>query len=118
MALGNFLGKTVYIDSSYKFQVRQTVAKVLVLVDLSEGILDIIEIEVGDLLLNQVLDYYNIPFMCTRRHVHGYIISGCNFPFMKRIWNSKEIYPIRDSLNPIGEKRIVSKESDYRVNDP
>jgi hypothetical protein len=46
--LGNFLGKTLMVDSSYKYNVNRLVAKVLVNIDLDEGLAESIDIEVGD----------------------------------------------------------------------
>ena len=64
MDIGNTIGKTLFVDPSFKYFSQRIVVRVLVSLYLSIRLVDCLEVEVDNTIFLQPLDYYNIPFMC------------------------------------------------------
>jgi hypothetical protein len=62
--VGNYLGKNLLGNPAYKYSVYHSMDKILVNLDLSKGLAECIDVEVGDWEYNQTLDYINVPFQC------------------------------------------------------
>ena len=52
--------------------------RVLVLLDLRNGLASDIDIKHGDTIFIQTLDYVAIPFKCNRCHSYGHLVSHCH----------------------------------------
>lgn len=61
-------------------------AKVLVNIDLSEGLADSVDVEVGGLEYTQTLDYVNVSFRCVKCHAWGHAVEDCSKGFACIIW--------------------------------
>jgi hypothetical protein len=80
-AIGNSLGRFISIDKEAIATPAKKVARVLVELDIHEGLLESIDIEWRNHLTCQKLDYLGIPFRCTfcrrtghlRKHCTGYL---------------------------------------------
>lgn len=79
--IGDALG--TYVDANMYFKVTgdMTVARILVLLDLQEGIMSDIFLNtmVGDVI--QDLDYEGVPFRCHRCHSTNNLVAQCHHPF-------------------------------------
>jgi hypothetical protein len=62
------------------------VAKVLVEVDLKEGLAKSLKIIVEEIIHEQVLDYFKIPFRCSRCHAYGHVLKDHMHPFVRKLW--------------------------------
>jgi hypothetical protein len=82
--LSKFLGHTASVESSYKKSVYFLVARVLLDIDLKEGLEESIEIAIGDKVITHILDYPNIPFHGVRCHNYGHMVIDCMKPFIKK----------------------------------
>jgi len=78
--IGNMLGTCLDVDLSFlKTHVKQ-VARVLVSINIREGLAETIKLKWGPDVIIQILDYENVPFRCRRCHAYGHPISECNIP--------------------------------------
>jgi len=78
--IGNMLGTVMDVDLSFlKTHVKQ-VARVLVSINIREGLAETIKLKWGPDVIIQILDYENVPFRCRRCHAYGHPISECNIP--------------------------------------
>lgn len=50
------------VYSSYKYNVHEYVAMILVNMDLLEGLIESVDVDMGDWEYTQILDYVNVPF--------------------------------------------------------
>jgi len=74
----NILGNFLEVDLSFlKTHVKQ-VARILVNINIREGLLETINLVWGPEVISQILDYENIPFRCRRYHAYGHPISECS----------------------------------------
>ena len=79
--IGDALGSYVDANMSCKVTGDMTVAQILVMLDLRDGLM-------GDICLNtvvgnaiRVLDYDGVPFKCHRRHSLDHLVAQCSRPF-------------------------------------
>ena len=56
------------------------VARILVNINLREGLAESINLDWGPVIIPQILDYENVPFRCRRCHVYGHPVSACSLP--------------------------------------
>jgi len=81
--IGNMLGTCLEVDLSFlKTHIKQ-VARVLVSINIREGLAETITLKRGPEVIVQILDYENVPFRCRRCHAYGHPISECKIPARK-----------------------------------
>lgn len=72
-----------YLDAymSYKVTRDMMVARILVMLDIQEGLMGDIYLNmvVGDVI--QVLDYEGVPFQCHQCNSTDHLVAQCNRPF-------------------------------------
>jgi hypothetical protein len=76
-AIGNSLGRFISVDSVALAAPVKRVAKVLVELDIHEGVLESIDIEWRGHNTRQKLDYLGIPFRCTLCRQTGHLGKSC-----------------------------------------
>jgi len=78
--IGNMLGTVLDVDLSFmKTHIKQ-VARVLVSINIREGLAESIKLKWGPEVIVQLLDYENVPFRCRRCHAYGHPIAECKMP--------------------------------------
>lgn len=70
--IGNLLGTYLETDASYKVTKLKTVAKILVKINIRNGIPSAVKMDWGPYSYHQVLDYENVPFRCRRCNAYGH----------------------------------------------
>ena len=55
-------------------------ARILVNLNVREGLVKDLMLSWGPLHIKQLLDYENIPFQCRRFHAYGHPVSNCHLP--------------------------------------
>ena len=75
--IGDMLGTFLEVDLSFLETREKKVARILVNINLREGLAESINLEWGPVIIPQILDYENVPFRCRRCHVYGHPASAC-----------------------------------------
>jgi len=78
--IGNILGSFLEADLSYLETFDQRVARILVSINLREGLAEQMNLIWGSEVTPQILDYENVPFRCRRCYVYGHPASECSLP--------------------------------------
>ena len=97
--VGNTLGTFLEADLSFVQSDVCCLGKILVLIDLSRGLVADLMISKANLSFLQPLVYVGIPFKCLRCHKHGHLVSDCRLPFhnlggmAKPVWRVKVLKP-------------------------
>jgi len=78
--IGNILGTFLEADLSYLETHDKRVARILVSINLREGLAEQIKLTRGLEIITQILDYENVPFRCRRCYVYGHPASDCELP--------------------------------------
>jgi len=78
--IGDILGTFLEADMSYLETLDQSVARILVSINLREGLAEQINLDWGPVIIPQLLDYENVSFRCRRCYVYGHPASECNMP--------------------------------------
>jgi len=78
--IGNILGTFLEADLSYLETFDKRVARILVSINLREGLAEQINLIRGTESIPQILDYENVPFRCRRCYVYGHPASECDLP--------------------------------------
>lgn len=78
--IGNILGTFLEADMSYLETFEQRVARILVNINLREGLAERINLDWGPVIVPQLLDYENVPFRCRKCHEYGHPASDCSKP--------------------------------------
>ena len=81
--MGNSLGSFMEVDMSFLQSGAMCLGKFLVLLDLSKGLVEDLQIECGDRVFSQPLDYVGVPFHCNKCHHYGHVYSQCGLSFKK-----------------------------------
>jgi len=63
-AIGNFLGEFLETDLSFEETKQRKVTRILVNLNVREGLGEEIDLSWGNFTHSQILDYGNIPFRC------------------------------------------------------
>lgn len=92
--IGNKLGEFLEADNSYLETRQRKVARILVNINVREGLGEELDLVLGPFCHSQKLDYENVPFRCRRCHKYGHLVVGCKLPLrvIKRK-GSKEMTP-------------------------
>lgn len=83
--IGNILGSFIEVDMSFEKTKHQQVARILVNINIREGLAEELNLCWGPTVIKQILDYENVPFRCRRCHVYGHPTSDCNLPLRTRL---------------------------------
>jgi len=78
--IGNILGTFLEADLSYLETFDQRVARILVSINLREGLAEQMNLIWDSEVTLQILDYENVPFRCRRCYVYGHPASECSLP--------------------------------------
>jgi len=78
--IGNMLGEFLEADESFKDSNQKRMARILVNINVREGLGDAVELVLGHYRHIQKLDYENIPFRCRRCHEYGHLVGDCKLP--------------------------------------
>ena len=113
--IGNTLGTYLEADLSFLDTGVCCLGKVLVLLDLRNGLATDILIKKGDPEFYQLLDYLGIPFCCNRCHAHGHLIPESTLPFSKS--GKSASVPKSKSFWRVKNPEVVSREKDISVPD-
>ena len=82
--LGNTLGTFLEVDVSFLETGMCCLGKIMVLLDLRNGLAEDIVIKKGDFIFTHPLDYVGLPFRCNRCHSYGHLLDQCHLPFVKK----------------------------------
>ena len=77
--IGDILGTFLEADLSFLETKVKKVARILVNLNIREGLAESIILEWGSDPITQILDYENIPFRCRRCHAYGHPAASCKF---------------------------------------
>jgi hypothetical protein len=75
--IGNSIGLYYDADHSFTTSGYMGMARILVGIKLSDGLIKNITITHKGTYFNQALDYEGIPFKCGRCHTYGHITRDC-----------------------------------------
>jgi len=78
--IGDILGSFLEADFTYLETHERKVARILVNINIREGLAEYINLEWGPIIHPQLLDYENVPFRCRRCHAYGHPVSECSKP--------------------------------------
>ena len=73
--LGNTLGTFLEADVSFLETGICCLGKILVLLDMRNGLAEDIVIKKGDFVFTQPLDYVGLPLHCNRCHSYGHLLD-------------------------------------------
>ena len=77
---GNFLGDFFDADTTFEESKQRKVARILVNLNIREGLGEEIDLSWGEYNYIKKLDYENIPFRCRSCHQYGHLIKRCKLP--------------------------------------
>jgi hypothetical protein len=78
-AIGNHLGYFITTDTGFLETGEMVVARILVLLNLREGLKEFLNLTDLGITRVQILAYEGIPFRCKRCHEYRHIIKDCNY---------------------------------------
>jgi len=78
--IGDILGTFLEADLSYKETHMKQVARILVELNIREGLPASMILDWGPTPITQLLDYENLPFRCRRCHTYGHPVADCHLP--------------------------------------
>ena len=81
--IGNLLGTFLEADLSFLSNGICCLGKVLVLLDLRNGLANEIVIQKGDNVFSQPIDYVRLPFRCNCFQLYGHLLAHCHLPLKK-----------------------------------
>jgi hypothetical protein len=79
-AIRNFLGDFLEADLSFEETKQRKIARILVNLNVREGLGEEIDLSWGSFTHTQLLDYENVPFRCRRCHQYGHLVANCHLP--------------------------------------
>jgi hypothetical protein len=80
-SIGNRLGIFLDVDMSFEKTSLMTMERILVNIDIRQGLEFELEIETSSGSFIQLLDYEGVPFQCHRCHTLDHLVAQCTFPF-------------------------------------
>lgn len=78
--IGDYLGKFLSFDRSYKVHECMRVARFLLSLETRLGFLEEINLEICRSVHTQPLDYQGISFLCIRCHALDHLVDQCPHP--------------------------------------
>ena len=95
--VGNSLGTFLEANLSFLHSSVCCLGKILVLLDISKGLVADLMISKGNISFKQPLEYVGVPFKCLRCHRHGHLAFDCSLYFhhksggvVKSVWRVKK----------------------------
>ena len=77
-SISNLLGTFLEADMSFKITKLHRVVRILVNINVREGLFEKIHLSWGNTFFKQRLDYENIPFRCRRCHTYCHLAAECS----------------------------------------
>ena len=105
--IGNTIGSFVKVAESTKRGRYTTYARICAYMNITEPLLDSIELEYHDEIWNQPIDYEHIPFRCRRCHEYGHLYRECPITLAEK---EREVENERRKAT----KKTGEKEEDFR----
>jgi hypothetical protein len=103
--MGNVLGLYLAANMSFESTDQRYVARILVLIDIREGLAEDVKFVSRTMTFVQKLDYESVPFCCRRCHHIGHVVWG--FPLVSQgqssfslAWKSKKRVARQEGLEP------------------
>lgn len=87
---GNLSRWTILVYSLLKTSVFQYVSRVLIELDIREGMLESLDIMIKSYIYSQIVDYSNAPFQCVRCCKYEHIAIDYTLSFGKPIGRKKK----------------------------
>ena len=81
--IGNTIGVFLEADLSFFKSNLRWVARILVMLNIREGLAESLNLRWGQFVIKQILDYEKVPFHCRRCHVYGHPAYECGSPSRK-----------------------------------
>lgn len=115
--MGNVLGLYLATDMSFESTDQRYVARILVLIDIQEGLEENVKFVSRTMTFVQKLDYESVPFCCRQCHHMGHVVRG--FPLVSQgqssfslAWKSKKRVARQEGLEPplVTNLQAVSKQ--------
>ena len=78
IGIANTLGRFVALEKYFHLIFDKRMARVLVELDVSKGLLPDIDIVCNSSVFTQILDYLNMPFRCSYCHETGHLRNKCS----------------------------------------
>lgn len=82
--IGNILGTYLEGDYSSHYTKQKKVARILVSLNVREGLVEDMKLSWGPYTFVQNLDYEYVPFRCRRCHAYGHPVAECKLPLRTR----------------------------------
>ena len=79
-SIGNKIGEFLEADNSYLDTRQRKMARILVNINVREGLGEEVDLVLGPFHHTQKLDYENIPFRCRRCHEYEHLVEDCKLP--------------------------------------
>jgi hypothetical protein len=76
-SIENYIGDFLDADMTFEETKQRKVERILVNLNIREGLGEEVDLSWGSYTYNQRLDYENIPFRCRRCHQYGNLIKSC-----------------------------------------
>jgi hypothetical protein len=83
-AIGNHLGEFLVADMDFIDSGEMSVARILVLLNIREGLKEFLNLTYLGRTRVQILDYEGVPFRCRRCHEYGHIVKDCKSTMKER----------------------------------
>ena len=99
--IGDILGTFLEADLSFLETKEKKVARILVNLNIREGLAESIILEWGPDPITQILDYENVPFRCRRCHVYGHPAVSCKLQVRSHMGNRRN--GVRDAFDKPSE---------------
>eukprot|EP01018_Ginkgo_biloba_P032904 Gb_28853 [translate_table: standard] len=114
-AIGNVLGHFVEVDMFFITSGLVVITRILVRMDLREGLAESLELKKGLHSLTQPLDYSGVPFRCNRCQKYGHLVVECPLPFQRKVWVRKKSQI--SQVSPVAGLKDVIQVEDEQVVD-
>lgn len=85
VGIGNRLGRFLFVDESIFSSADKRVARILVEIDISQGLLEELTIVWREYTYVQKLDYWKVPFRCFSCRQTGHLKEDCPRPRIKQL---------------------------------
>ena len=102
------MGTFLEADLSFLHTGVCCLGKILVLIDVSKGLVADLMISKGNLSFKQPLEYVGVPFKCLRCHRHGHLASDCSLSFHHKAGGKvKSVWQVKKS---VGSNGVIPEE--------
>ena len=99
--LGDILGSFLEADLTFLETHYKQVARILVEVNIREGLPETIDLDWGPDIITQPLDYENVPFRCRICHAYGHPVSECRLPLRTINGGKRKVQKVAPEGDPI-----------------